>query len=69
MVGDEKILGKPTGSDEKNSKSTYVSLTSLEEARGFAQAAVDEALDALKIFGTEADFFRELVQYLIAREK
>ena len=69
VVGDEKILGKPIGSDEKNSKSTYVSLTSLDEARGFAQAAVDEALDALKIFGSEADFLRELVKYLIAREK
>ena len=69
VVGDEKILGKPIGSDEKNSKSTYVSLTSLDEAKNFAQAAVDEALDALKIFGTEADFLRELVKYLIAREK
>ena len=69
VVGDEKILGKPIGSDEKNSKSTYVSLTSLDEARGFAQAAVDEALDALKIFGTEADFLRELIKYLLAREK
>ena len=69
VVGDEKILGKPIGSDEKNSKSTYVSLTSLDEARGFAQTAVDEALDALKIFNSEADFLRELVKYLIAREK
>ena len=69
VVGDEKILGKPIGSDEKNSKSTYVSLTSLDEAKNFAQAAVDEALDALKIFDSEADFLRELVKYLIAREK
>ena len=69
VVGDEKILGKPIGSDEKNSKSTYVSLTSLDEAKNFAQAAVNEALDALKIFGSEANFLRELVKYLIAREK
>jgi len=69
VVGDEKILGKPIGSDEKNSKSTYVSLTSLDAAKNFAQAAVNEALDALKIFGAEADFLRELVKYLIAREK
>ncbi len=69
VTGDEKILGKPTGSDEKNHKSTYVSLTSLDEAKKLAQAAVDEALDALKNFGSEADFLRELVKYLIAREK
>ena len=69
VAGDAKILGKPTGSDAKNHKSTYVSLTSLDEAKKLAQMAVDEALDALKSFGTEADFLRELVKYLIAREK
>ena len=69
VTGDEKILGKPTGSDEKNLKATYVSLTSLDAAKNFAQEAVDEALDALKDFGTEADFLRELVKYLIARKK
>ncbi|MBR0103412.1 MAG: polyprenyl synthetase family protein [Selenomonadaceae bacterium] len=69
VTGDEKLLGKPTGSDAKNHKSTYVSLTSLDEAKRLAQAAVAEALDALKDFGSEADFLRELVEYLIARKK
>ena len=69
VTGDAKILGKPTGSDAKKLKSTYVSLTSLDEAKNLAQEAVDEALKALKNFGVEADFLRELVQYLIAREK
>ena len=69
VTGDEKILGKPTGSDEKNLKATYVSLTSLDAAKNFALEAVDEALNALKDFGTEADFLRELVKYLIARKK
>ncbi|MBR7025758.1 MAG: polyprenyl synthetase family protein [Selenomonadaceae bacterium] len=67
VTGDEKILGKPTGSDIKNAKSTYVSLTSLDEAKRLAQATVDEALNALESFGAEADFLRELVQYLVAR--
>ncbi len=69
VTGDEKILGKPTGSDAKNLKSTYVSLTSLDEAKNLAQAVVDEALNALENFGAEADFLRELVQYLVARQK
>lgn len=69
VVGDEKNLGKPIGSDAKNNKSTYVTLTSLEEARNLAQKAVDDAVDALKIFGAEADFLRELVKYLIGRNK
>ena len=69
VVGDEKNLGKPIGSDAKNNKSTYVTLTSLEEARNLAHKAVDDAVDALKIFGAEADFLRELVKYLIGRNK
>ena len=69
VTGDEKLLGKPTGSDAKNHKSTYVSLTSLDEAKRLAQVAVAEALDAIKAFDSEADFLRELVQYLLTRKK
>lgn len=67
VEGDEKSLGKPVGSDEKNSKSTYVTLMSLNEAKIFAEKTVETALDALKYFGEEADFLRELVKYLIGR--
>ena len=69
VIGDAEVIGKPVGSDEKNHKSTYVTLTSLEEAQRLAQEAVDTAIDALKIFGEEADFLRELVAYLMKRNK
>lgn len=69
VTGDSKILGKSTGSDAKKAKSTYVSLTSLDESKKLAQIAVNNALDALKNFGSEANFLRELVQYLTSREK
>ena len=69
VIGDEQVIGKPVGSDEKNHKSTYVTLTSLEEAQRLAQEAVDTAVDALKIFGEEADFLRELVAFLVKRNK
>ena len=68
VVGDEKNLGKPIGSDEKNNKSTYVTLTSLEEAEKLAEKSVVDAVDALKNFGAEADFLRELVKFLIERK-
>lgn len=67
VIGDEKIFGKPIGSDERNNKSTYVTLTSLEEAKKLAEEAVIEALDTLKIFGNEADFLREIIKSLIKR--
>lgn len=69
VTGDEKILGKPTGSDAKNFKATYVSLTSLDEAKRLAKAAVEEALDAIKNFGAEANFLRGLATFLLEREK
>ena len=68
VTGNDEILGKSTGSDEKNAKTTFVSLTSIDEAKHYAQAAVDEAMDALRYFGDEANFLRELVQYLIERQ-
>ena len=69
VTGDEASIGKPVGSDEKNHKSTYVTLGSLESARELAQKAVDEEKKALADFGKEADFLRELVDYLISRKK
>ena len=36
VVGDEAVIGKPVGSDERNEKSTYVTLTSLDEAKKLA---------------------------------
>ena len=69
VIGDEKNLGKPVGSDAKNNKSTYVTLTSIDTAKNLAQAAVYDAVDALKNFGAEADFLRELVKYLLGRNK
>ena len=69
VEGDENYIGKPTGGDEKNLKATYVTLTSLDEAKKLANDAIQNALDALKDFGEEANFLREIVQYLINRRK
>ena len=69
ITGDEKILGKPVGSDKRNKKSTYVTLMAPEEARILAELAVESAIDALKNFDDEADFLRALVEFLIKRDK
>ena len=69
VIGSAEELGKPVGSDEKNHKSTYVSLTSLEEAQELARRTAEDAETALSIFGTEADFLRELVAYLVNRKQ
>lgn len=69
VTGDEAVIGKPVGSDEKNHKSTYVTLTSLEKAKALAKETVGDAVKALEPFGPEADFLRELVRYLVDRNK
>ena len=69
VEGNQETIGKPVGSDEKNHKSTYVALTSLDEAKKLADEAVQNALDAIKDFGEEADFLRDIVQYLPKRKK
>ncbi|MDR7865299.1 MAG: polyprenyl synthetase family protein [Sporomusaceae bacterium] len=68
VTGDEAKIGKPVGSDEKNCKSTYVSLHSLAGAREMAAAAVSSALAALDGFGDEAAVLREFVNYLLTRD-
>ena len=69
VVGNTAMIGKPVGSDEKNHKSTYVTLTSLDQARELAQSAAAEAVEALCAFGDEASFLRQLVVHLVAREQ
>lgn len=68
VVGDEKLIGKPVGSDVRNEKSTYVTLTSLEKAQKLAKETVDGAVAALQDFGPEADFLRQLVRYMLERK-
>ena len=69
VAGDAAALGKPVGSDAKNDKSTYVSLYSLDGARRLAGEAAAAALGALAALGPEAGTLRELVDYLVNRDR
>ena len=67
VVGSEKEMGKPVGSDEKNHKTTYVSLLGVEGAREEAKQTTARALAALQEFDENAEFLRQLVIYLEQR--
>ena len=69
VTSDEATLGKPIGSDAENCKNTYVSLLGLEEAQRIAAELTDKAIDALKIFGDEAEFLISLSEKLLSRNK
>lgn len=67
MTGDEAKLGKPVGSDEKNQKTTYVTLHGMEASAAEVKRLSAEAVElAKKINGTE--FLQELITYLTVRE-
>lgn len=64
-----EVLGKSTGSDEKNHKVTYVSLNGLENAREDVRRLSGEALEGLRSFHMRNEFLEQLVENLITREK
>ena len=69
VIGDEKELGKPIGSDAQCGKSTYVSLLGLEKSREYAEELTNDAVEALEVFGNESEFLKELAYSLIKRNK
>ena len=68
VTADAAKLGKPVGSDAENEKVTYVSLLGLEEARRLAAQRTAEAVEALSVFGEEADSLRQLALALLTRD-
>lgn len=68
VTGTTEEIGKPAGSDEKNHKSTYVSMHTLPGAIRLAEATVAEAEACLASFGDKAAPLRGLVRKLISRK-
>lgn len=64
-----EVLGKPTGSDEKNHKLTYVAMHGLEESKRQVEALSGEAVGILRAFPHRNAFLETLVEQLIYREK
>ncbi len=69
VVGDEKKLGKPVGSDERNKKATYPALFGIEKAREKAIELKEQALGSLSGFGTEAEPLRAIAVYVVERDR
>ena len=69
ITGDEKTIGKPVGSDERNHKVTYVTFAGLEGARRDAESLTREALENLASLPRKNDFLMELVAYLARRNR
>ena len=64
-----EVLGKMTGSDEKNNKVTYVTLNGMEKSKEDVEKFSKEALDLLSSFENKNEFLNQLIEELITREK
>lgn len=62
-------LGKPVLSDEKNEKTTYVTLEGIEKARADVAEISEEAIQCLHRLPGENPFLEALIQMLVTREK
>ena len=69
VIGDAKELGKPVGSDEKNEKTTYVSLNGLDKAKQEVERLSNEAARLLQKYGNSEEFLIPLVLWMISRNK
>ena len=69
VVGDAKVIGKPVLSDDKNHKTTYVTLYGLEEAKEKVRVYSQRAIEQLTNLKYENEFLVELIKKLITREK
>ena len=73
VTGSLEVLGKPTHSDEKNNKTTYVTLFGIEGAMEEAKYLSDVAIQSLNEMseqkGKTNPFLPELICALVYREK
>ena len=67
VVGEEETLGKPTKSDEKNKKTTYVTVKGLEKAQTDVAKYSEEAIRIMEELPYENEFLHELILHLIHR--
>lgn len=64
-----EVLGKPIGSDQKNNKTTYVTLYGMEQAGQQVEILSRRALDTLKKLPQRNEYLEELFISLIHRKK
>lgn len=68
VTGSQEMLGKPVLSDEKNNKTTYVTIYGLEKARADVAELSEQAIGYLNELPGENPFLGTLIRMLISRE-
>jgi geranylgeranyl diphosphate synthase type II len=68
VTGDDAALGKPSGSDERHGKRTYVSVFGLDRARELAQESHAEARAALDEAEGHTQTLAGIADYILTRQ-
>jgi len=68
VVGDEKKLGKPIGSDASNQKNTFVEFMGIQKANDTVDALTRLSIKSLKSMKRDTWFLQELSLFLAKRE-
>ena len=69
QTSSDEELGKPVGSDNENSKSTYVSLLGIEKCRALVDELTNQAIEALSAFDADTEALRDYALALAKRNK
>ena len=67
VTSTEEELGKPIGSDERNQKTTYVSLHGLPAAKAEVKRLSERAIQTLETLPGDSTFFRTFIRKLESR--
>lgn len=69
VTADQEVLGKPVLSDEKNNKTTYVTLEGIEKAKADVETISGQAVEYLHSLPGKNQFLEDLILMLVTREK
>lgn len=69
VTSSQDILGKPVLSDEKNNKTTYVTLEGIDKAKSDVKVISDEAVTLLHSLPGQNEFLETLIHMLVNRVK
>ena len=69
VTGSDEELGKPSGSDERHGKLTYVSAFGLDRARELASESHANACEALAEADAQTDDLARITDFIHTRDK
>ncbi|MEL7189458.1 MAG: polyprenyl synthetase family protein [Pseudomonadota bacterium] len=69
VTGDEELAGKALRKDDEQGKQTFVTLMGTDKARDQASVLVDQAVERLGSYGSEADMLRALARFIVERDR